>query len=47
MLLTHYFVSTTGAVILNRDVEAFRSVATLSGYDDEIIYFFIIFSKIY
>jgi hypothetical protein len=47
MLLTHYFVSTTGAVILNRDVEALRSVATLSGYDDEIIYFFIIFSKIY
>jgi len=32
-LLTHYFVSTTGAVILNRDVEALRSVATLSGSD--------------
>jgi len=32
-LLLHYFVSTTGAVILNRDVEALRSVSMLSGSD--------------
>lgn len=30
-LLEHWYVSTVGAVILNRDVEALRSVATLAG----------------
>jgi len=30
-LLQHYFVSTVGAVILSRDVEALRSVAMLAG----------------
>jgi Exocyst complex component Sec10 len=32
-LLQHYFISTVGAVILSRDVEALRSVAMLSGSD--------------
>ena len=30
-LLQHYYVSTVGAVILSRDVEALRSVAMLAG----------------
>jgi len=30
-LLQHYSISTVGAVILSRDVEALRSVATLAG----------------
>jgi hypothetical protein len=32
-LLQHYYVSTTGAVILNRDVEALRAVAMEAGTD--------------
>jgi hypothetical protein len=32
-LLQHYYISTVGAVILSRDVEALRSVAMLSGSD--------------
>jgi len=32
-LLQHYFISTVGAVILSRDVEALRSVAMLAGSD--------------
>ena len=32
-LLQHYYVSTVGAVILSRDVEALRSVAMLAGRD--------------
>lgn len=32
-LLQHYYVSTVGAVILSRDVEALRSVAMLAGTD--------------
>ena len=32
-LLQHYYVSTVGAVILSRDVEALRSVAMLAGSD--------------
>ena len=32
-LLQHYSVSTVGAVILSRDVEALRSVAMLAGSD--------------
>jgi len=32
-LLQNYYVSTTGAVILNRDVEALRSVAMEAGTD--------------
>lgn len=34
-LLQHYFISTVGAVILSRDVEALRSVAMLAGSDHE------------
>jgi hypothetical protein len=32
-LLQHYYISTVGAVILSRDVEALRSVAMLAGTD--------------
>ena len=32
-LLQHYYISTVGAVILSRDVEALRSVAMLAGSD--------------
>ena len=34
-LLQHYYISTVGAVILSRDVEALRSVAMLAGTDHE------------
>jgi hypothetical protein len=34
-LLQHYFISTVGAVILSRDVEALRSVAMLAGTDHD------------
>ena len=34
-LLEHWYVSTIGAVMLNRDVEALRSVAMLAGTNHE------------